>query len=630
MASKYDGLARIIIQNVGGKENIVSLEHCFTRLRFRLKDESKANTEMLKQSDEIVNVIQSGGQYQIVIGNHVGAVCEAILDKAKLKQSGSEQQNEEKQGVFSRLINTISGIFLPVIGLLCAAGMMKGLLVILTAAGVLSTTDGTYIILAAIGDCIFYFFPVFLGYTAAKKFGISEIIGLAIGTIMVYPTLIAAMSGEPLSVLFQGTAFESNVFLTFFEIPVLLNNYSSTVIPVILAVWFASKVEKGVKKFIPDVVKSFLVPLLTLAIVIPITFLVIGPIATWLSTGIGLIVQFLFELNPILYGIFVGAFWQVFVIFGIHQGLIPIVLNNLATVGYDTIFAATLTAPFTQVAILVAIILKTRNQKLKTTSISAFFSGIFGITEPAIYGVTLPLKKTFIISCIASGIGGGIAMALGVKFYTMGGQGIFSFPCYIDPNGDPVNSVLMAVIAIAIAMGIAFVATMFIFKDKKETKTTVTETTNDSQSFEIASPIKGEVVALHEVKDQVFASGTMGKGIAINPTEGKMIAPIDGVVTSLFPTGHAIGITGSNGVEILIHVGMDTVNLKGAHFTSKVKQGDSVKQGDLLIEFDIEGIVNAGYSTTTPIIITNSHQYANFDLTTKENVSSNDTLIKLG
>ncbi|WP_042352092.1 beta-glucoside-specific PTS transporter subunit IIABC [Bacillus massiliigorillae] len=628
MASKYDGLARIIIQNVGGKENIASLEHCFTRLRFRLKDESKANTEMLKQSDEIVNVIQSGGQYQIVIGNHVGAVCEAVLDKAKLKKADSEEQNEEKQGIFSRIINTISGIFLPVIGLLCAAGMMKGLLVILTAAGVLAETDGTYIILSAIGNCIFYFFPVFLGYTAAKKFGISEIIGLAIGTIMVYPTLIAVMSGEPLSVLFEGTAFESNVFLTFLEIPVLLNDYSSTVIPVILAVWFASKVEKVAKKIIPDVVKSFLVPLLTLAIVIPITFLVIGPIATWLSSGIGLIVQFLFELNPILYGVFVGAFWQIFVIFGIHQGLIPIVLNNLATVGYDTIFAATLAAPFTQVAILIAIILKTKNQKLKTTSISAFFSGIFGITEPAIYGVTLPLKKTFIISCIASGIGGGIAMALGVKFYTMGGQGIFSFPCYIDPNGSAVNSVLMAVISIVIAMVIAFVATIFIFKDKKESK--VKETKNDSQSVEIASPMKGDVVALHDVKDQVFASGTMGKGIAINPTEGKMIAPIDGVVTSLFPTGHAIGITGSNGVEILIHVGMDTVNLKGAHFTSKVKQGDSVKQGDLLIEFDIEGIVNAGYSTTTPIIITNSHQYANFDLTTKENVSSNDTIITLG
>ncbi|MTK09776.1 MAG: PTS beta-glucoside transporter subunit IIABC [Hungatella sp.] len=633
MANKYDGLARIIIQNVGGKENISSLEHCFTRLRFKLKDESKANTEMLKSTDGIVNVLQSGGQYQIVIGTHVPQVYEVVMEKAHIEkqletEGVTEQRNKGIKGLFNSFISTVSGVFLPVIGLLCACGMMKGILVILIATGLLTTTDGTYVIFSAVGDCIFYFFPVFLGYTSAKKFKVNEFVGMAIGTTMIYPTIISAMGGNAISVLFSGTAFESNVYLTFLKVPVILNKYTSTVIPVILAVWVASKVEKFAKKIVPDVIKSFGVPLVTLAITMPITFIVVGPAATWLADLIGMLVQALYIFNPIIYGAFIGGFWQIFVMFGIHQGLIPIVINNLATLQYDTIFAATSTAAFTQVAILIAIMIKTKNKKLKTTSISAFFSGLFGITEPAIYGVTLPLKTPFIISCISSAIGGALAIGLGVKYYTMGGQGIFSFLCYINPNGNAARDVLMSVIAVLVAMAISFILTLIFFKDKTEEKN-VRPVINNDNKVELGSPIAGKILALSEVKDETFSSGLMGRGLAIEPTEGKIVAPADGVLTSLFPTGHAMGITTNDGTELLIHVGIDTVKLEGKYFNLKAKQGDEIKKGQTLVEFDIDGIKNAGYSIITPVIISNGNNYAKFSPTDKSIVGIGETIITL-
>ncbi|MEK5164217.1 beta-glucoside-specific PTS transporter subunit IIABC [Paenibacillus sp. FSL R5-0527] len=649
MASKYDGLARIIIQNVGGKDNVASVEHCMTRLRFELKDESKANTEMLKNTDGIVNVISSGGQYQVIIGNHVGQVYQALVEKGRFeKQADDEETGKQgKKGLLNAFVGTISGIFVPVIGLLCACGMIKGVLVLLSTFGVLSATDGTYIILSAIGDCIFYFFPVFIGYTAAKKFKVNEFIGLAIGTSMIYPTLISLMSGDAINVLFSGTALESNVYLTFLKIPVILNNYTSTVIPVILAVWFASKVERFSKKVVPNVIKSFGVPLLTLVIAVPITFMVIGPVATWISGLIGMLVSTLYQLSPIVFGAFVGGFWQVFVMFGIHQGLIPIVINNLATMKYDTIFAATATASFTQVAILLAIMIRTKNKRLKTTSFSAFFSSLFGITEPAIYGVTLPLKTPFIISCITSAVGGGLAMFLGVKFYNMGGQGIFAFPTYVNPNGNALHDILMVVIAMAVAMVLAFILMLIFFKDKAEASTATagvdlnptnaelasplgsTQTPSSDSPIVLGSPIAGRIVPLSEVKDEAFSQGYMGNGIAIEPTEGKIVAPADGILTSLYPTGHAMGITTDSGLELLIHVGKDTVKLKGKYFKVHVKQGDAIKKGQLLGEFEIDSIINAGYSTLTPFIVTNNNDYEQFAVTDQALVGTGDIIITL-
>lgn len=475
MMADNKNLAKMIIQHVGGKDNVRSLTHCFTRLRFVLKDEDKANTDLLKQTDGVVDVIQQGGQYQVVIGMQVEAVYTEVMKRLDLEGQSVEEEPEtsESKSLFNRFVDTVSGIFMPLLGLLTACGIIKGLLAILAVSGLLTETDGTYVMLNAVGDSLFYFFPIFLAYTAAKKFKLNEFTGMAIGASMIYPAIINSITDTPLDTLFAGSVIESNVFLTFLKIPVLLTNYSSTVVPAILAVWFASIVEKQVKKIAPAAVKNFFVPLMTLLISVPIIFIVIGPLATWASTIIGAFVQVLYSFSPVLFGAFVGGFWQIFVMFGIHQGMIPIVINNLATLGYDTIFAATCTASFTQLAILIAIVIRTKNKRIKNTATAAIFPAIFGITEPAIYGVTLPLKKPFIISCVSSGVGGALAMALGVKFYQMGGQGIFSFPCYLNPASGDFNGIWMSVIAMGVAMILSFVATLFLYRDTTEEKTKV-------------------------------------------------------------------------------------------------------------------------------------------------------------
>lgn len=601
MASKYDGLARIIIQNVGGKENIKSLTHCFTRLRFVLQNEDKANEEMLKKTDGIVNIVKSGGQFQVVIGTHVPDVYEAVVQIAHLDVAvNGENEDGKKNGI----LDIFSGIFLPTIGLLCACGIVKGLLVLLTTIGMLSSDSGTYQILYAIGDCIFYFFPVILGYTAAKKFKCSEITGIALGAILIYPNIISLMSADPISTILSGTIFESAVYTKFLGIPVLLNNYSSTVIPIILSVWFAAKVERFAKKISPAVVKSFLVPLITLLITAPLAFLVIGPLATWISNILAWLTDVIFNISPALFGLFVGGFWQVFVIFGVHNGLFPIVLNNLSTLGYDYVFAATCAGCFTQVAVLAAIIIKTKDKGLRTTSISALFSGIFGITEPAIYGVTLPLKKPFIISCISSAVAGAIAVAGGTRYFNMGGQGIFCFTCYINPDGSN-GSLMWCLIAVAIAMVLSFVATMLTFKDKGAASKEIASAGAAEGTQTVTSPLSGEVISLSEVKDQTFAEGSLGDGVAIIPEEGIVTAPFCGKVSMVFETGHAVGLLSDGGVELLIHIGMDTVELKGKYFEKLVSDGESVREGQPLLRFDMEAIKKAGYDVTTPVLVTN-------------------------
>lgn len=470
MASKYDGLARIIVQNVGGKENIVSLVHCFTRLRFVLKDESKANTDMLKKADGVQEIIVSGGQYQIVIGTNVEDVYDAVLAVAHLSKDAISSESEPGNGGKAEktsFVDLISGIFIPALGLLAACGIIKGFLVLFTQFGWLTTDSGTYTILYAIGNVFFYFCPVVLGYTAAKKFKLNEVIGIAIGACLIYPDIISATTGNAITTLFPGTVLESNVFLTFLKIPVILNDYSSTVIPVILSVWFASKVEKVVKKHCPTVIKFFGVPIVTLLVTVPLAFIVIGPIATWISNILAAVTLGIFHISPVLFGLFLGGFWQIMVIFGVHGGLIPVVINNLATQGYDVIFAATLAGSWTQLACLAAILIRSRDKTIRATSSAAFFSALFGISEPAIYGVTLPLKKPFIISCVTAGIGGAIAMAGGTRYFNMGGQGIFAFMCYIDPNGSNA-SLIWSLIAVGIAMVLAFAATLALYKDKKK------------------------------------------------------------------------------------------------------------------------------------------------------------------
>jgi PTS system beta-glucosides-specific IIC component len=629
---KYEQLAKDIIFNVGGKENVSSVVHCITRLRFKLKDKSKANTEVLKNMDGVVTVMQSGGQYQVVIGNHVPDVYKAVLEVSGLQAQTPVDEEEKQKASF---IDIISSIFTPVLGVLAATGMIKGFNALFIAMGWLESTSGTYQILNAIGDSLFYFFPIFLGYTAIKKFGGSPFIGMAIGGSLVYPTLSGLTAGEPLYTLFAGTMFESPIHITFLGVPVILMSYASSVIPIILAAYFASVVEKRLRKIIPDVVKAFIVPMFTLLIVVPLTFIIIGPISTWAGSLLGQGTLFIYNLSPIIAGILVGGLWQILVIFGLHWGLVPIAINNVTTMGQDPVLATTMAASFAQIGAVLAVYLKTKQQKLKTLSIPAFISGIFGVTEPAIYGVTLPLKKPFIISCIGAAIGGGIIGAAGTKLYMIGGMGVFSVPSFISPADGITFGLWGALISFVAAFGLAFIFTYLFGMGKGKSEATKSAQNEAAAARattvateEIASPLKGEVKILSEIKDEAFASGALGDGVAIEPTEGKLVAPASGTVTALFPTNHAIGIKTDLGAEILIHIGMDTVKLDGKHFSSHTSQGARVEKGQLLIEFDIKQIKAEGLPVTTPIVVTNYKDF-NLQKTSEKQMNFGDQLFQL-
>ncbi len=634
MSSKYDGLAQIIVQNVGGKDNIISLTHCITRLRFQLKDESIANTDILKSTNGIVTVIKSGGQYQVVIGNHVPDVYKAVCEKAKIN-ADEDADSDIQQSFGAKLLDVISGTFQPILSVLCATGIIKGLLALFEFFDILAPTDGAYQIWYAVGDGFFYFLPILLGLTCAKKFKCNPFIGAAIGISLCYPAISALTAGDVIGTLFSGTMFETNYYSTFFGIPILLPaaGYANTVVPVILATWFASKVEHFFKKFIPDVIKLFIVPFFTLAISVPLTFLIIGPISTFLSSIVGEVFGNLYDLpvvGGLVGGLLIGGFWQVLVIFGLHWGLIPLALINYSTIGYDFILTPYFTASFAQAMVVFAIFLKTRDKDLKQIALPAFISGLFGVTEPCIYGITLPRKKPFIISCIAAAIGGGILGLVKVYSYTMGGLGVFALPSFIDPSSDSTYSFMWAIIATLIAMAIAFVATWFTFKDDTPAaaKENSGEIPKGSKKINILSPISGEVIDLSKVEDEAFSSGALGLGVAIIPSEGKVYSPCNGTISAFFPTGHALGIQSDDGAEILIHVGMDTVKLSGKGFTPHKKQGDVVKSGDLLLVFDINAIKEAGYSIVTPVIVTNPEDFTDVIPSSDQMISKGDIIIR--
>jgi beta-glucoside PTS system EIICBA component len=636
---KYEQLAKDIIQNVGGKENVNSVVHCITRLRFKLKDEGKANTDVIKNMEGVVTVMKSGGQYQVVIGNHVPDVYKAVVNVGGF-QSQSPVDADGGDNQKSSFIDIISSIFTPVLGVLAATGMIKGLVALFVALGWLKNTTGTYHILNAIGDSLFYFFPIFLGYTAIKKFGGSHFIGMAIGASLVYPTLTTLTTGDPITTLFSGSVFQSPIYITFLGIPVILMSYASSVIPIILAAYFGAKVEKFFKKVIPDVVKAFVVPFLTLLIVVPITFLVIGPIATWAGVLLGQATLWLYNLSPMIAGLFVGGLWQVFVIFGLHWGLVPIAINNLTVHGADPILGTMFAASFAQIGAVLAVWLRTKDQKIKSLSIPAFISGIFGVTEPAIYGITLPLKRPFIISCIGGAVGGAILGFMGSQIYMVGGLGVFGIPTYISPKGGLDTGFWGSIVAMIVGFIVGFILTWLFGLGEnnttnKNTKTGASTPTGQTQSNPslgnqvLFSPFNGEVKALSEITDAAFASGALGQGVAIEPSEGKLYSPISGTVTALFPTNHAIGITSDQGAEILIHIGMDTVQLEGKFFTAHVSQGARVEKGQLLIEFDIPGIQGAGYIVTTPVILTNTNHYQTPNITDQKQIKAGDRLFEL-
>lgn len=617
---KYEQLAKEIVKNVGDKDNIASLTHCVTRLRFQLLDEGKANDDVLKKMDGVVTVMKSAGQYQVVIGNHVGEVYADVCEAAGIGEGNLKEAPAEKKNIFDAFIDTVSGIFQPVLGVMSAAGMLKGLNALFTAFGLYTGDSGFAVLLNVMGDAMFMFLPVMLGFTSAKKFNLKPFVGLVIGSALCYPAIQAstlAAAGGPLYTIFTGTAIESPVYLEVFNIPLIAMDYTSTVIPVILICYLASKCEKLFTKIVPDFLKFFLVPMLTLFISLLLGFLVIGPVATFASNMIAQGIMAVRGFSPMLAGVLVGGFWQILVIFGVHWGIIPIYMNNIATLGFDNVMTPFFAATFAQTAVVAAIMIKTKDKKLKNLCIPASISGFFGVTEPAIYGITLPRKKPFIISCIAAAAAGGYYGLMDLREYIMGGFGIFEFPSFINPADNSFGDVYVAAIGVVAASILAFAATMIFWKDDV-TEEALKEEEKEQKAAEgkallaketIAMPVDGKVIPLSEVQDAAFSQGILGKGLAVEPVKGVVTSPVNGTIAALFPTKHAVGITSDTGIELLIHIGMDTVQLEGKYFTAFIKEGDRVTTGQKLVEFDMEKISSEGFSLVTPVVVTNTADY---------------------
>jgi beta-glucoside PTS system EIICBA component len=596
---QYQEIARDILANVGGRENIVSLVHCATRLRFRLKDGKRANAGALKKNPGVIMVVESGGQFQVVIGNHVHDVYNAVCAEAGIgEESAAQVAPAEKSNLLSQLIDVVSGIFTPFLGVMAASGILKGLLALAVVCGVLIPDSGTWKLWFAASDSLFYFFPLVLGYTAGKKFGGSPFLTMAIGGALTHPVIIQA---------FETSHQAGAVSEHFLGIPITFINYSASVIPIIFAAWVSCWLEKRLNTIFPSAVRNFFTPLFCLAITVPLTFLLIGPAATWLSQMLALGYQAIYAFMPWLAGAVMGAIWQVCVIFGLHWGLVPLMINNLSVLGHDTLAPLLLPAVMGQVGATLGVLLRTRDKKLKVLAGSAFTAGIFGITEPSVYGVTLPNRRPFIFGCIAGAVGGAIVGFCHSSVYSFGLVSVFTF-AQIIPSGGVDMTVWGAIIGTLVSMILACTLTWVAGLPRQETKDVVAVA--DVGENDILAPMSGTVLAMDQVPDATFASGLLGQGAAIIPLTGQVIAPFYGEVASLFQTRHAIGLLSDSGIEVLIHIGIDTVKLDGQHFTAHVKAGDKIKPGDLLIEFDRQAILDAGYDLATPVIISNSEEYA--------------------
>ena len=622
---KYQELASKIVENVGGKENINGLTHCITRLRFKLKNEEKANDEILKNMDGIVTVMRAGGQYQVVIGNHVPVVFEEVIKAGNL--TFDEAVSTEKMRPFDMLIDGISGCFQPFLAILAAGGMIRGLTAFLVFLGAFDRGSGTFVMFDNIGDSVFQFMPVIIGLTAARKFKVNDFVGMLLGAALLNPNLsLEVLSGAavaPLTTRFSGTIFEAPIYQTVFGIPWIARNYASSVIPIIFIVLLASQIQKPIKKLVPEMIANFFVPFFTVLITMPLGFLLVGPVFTFATDILMAGFETLLALSPVIYGAIVGFFWQILVMFGLHWAIVPMGLMQFSVNGWQNIMTPVAVVSFGQTAALTALYFKLRNPKDKAIAIPAIVSGIVGITEPAIYGFTLPRKKIFIFTCVGGALGGAYSGLMNLTSWNQGGLGIFTIPNYIRPDGD-LTDVINVLIGIAIAMVVSFALTFFFWKEEAGE-------TDDRQKRSgkeiVKTPIQGQIAPLKAAKDAAFAQGTLGRGILIYPEKGEVRAPFDGTVMTLFPTKHAIGMVSETGLELLIHVGLDTVQLEGKYFESLVQQGERVKQGDLLLRFDKKKIEKEGYSLETPVIVTNYTNYLDILENQGETVGPDDALI---
>ncbi|AFZ92731.1 beta-glucoside-specific PTS transporter subunit IIABC [Bacillus velezensis] len=608
----YHKISKEILQLVGGEENVQSVIHCMTRLRFNLYDNAKADRSGLEQTEGVMGTNISSGQFQIIVGNDVPKVYQALMESSGLSDESANKTSKQKKNVLSAVFDVISGVFTPILPAIAGAGMIKGLVALAVTFGWMSEKSQTHSILTAVGDGAFYFLPLLLAVSAARKFRCNPYVAAAVAGAILHPDLTALL-GAGKSISFIG-------------LPVTAATYSSTVIPILLAIWLMSYVEKGIDRITPSSLKLIAVPMLTLVIVVPVILITVGPLGAILGNYLSVGVNDLFNHAGIAAMILLAGTFSLIIMTGMHYALVPIMINNIAQNGHDYILPAMFLANMGQAGASFAVFLKSKNKTFKSLAFTTGITALMGITEPAMYGVNMRLKKPFAAALIGGAAGGAFYGVTGVASYIVGGNaGLPSIPVFIGPT------FLYALIGLFISFAAGIAAALLIgFEDVQSERDKASEAPGVTAGGEIIhSPIKGEVKALSEVNDSVFSGGMMGKGFAILPEEGAAVSPVEGRVTAVFKTKHAIGITSARGAEVLIHIGLDTVRLDGRHFEMHVKEGDTVAPGDLLITFDIDEIKAAGFDVITPVIITNTDQYSFTDVKKSGMVKPNEALLAL-
>lgn len=630
---KFVEEAKTIVKLVGGEKNINNLVHCATRLRFELKNEGKADKKALESLPYVMKVIASGGQYQVVIGPDVNNYYNAILSVAKIgNKKENKEENTEKKSPIDRLMKVISGAFSPLIPLLAGAGMVKALLTVLIEFHILGYEDPTYLILAAAGNAVFYFLPIFLGTTLAKQFGANAYVGGAIGAALLEPNFTGLLSAKG-SVNFLG-------------IPVTPIDYASTVFPIFIAVIVYSFLEKGLKKVIKKELQLFLVPMLCLMVMVPFTAIAFGPVGTTVGNVVADIVVKLFSFNKVIAGLLLAAVYPFLTIFGLHWGFTPITLQNLEQYGGDMIEGVCVCAVFAQIGIAIGAYLKGRKgSKIRSVAGPTVITGIMaGVSEPILYGIVMEYKRLMAVVAVASGLGGAINGALGVTMDEYVFHNIFSM---LMRTYSPFGAYLIGISVSLVAGALLTYFWGIRPEDMKdflpegesdtqeaemvvaEEKTTVIEENkaiDEEKNVEVCAPAAGEVIALKDVPDEVFSSGITGDGVAINPTGNTIVAPSNGVISAVLPSKHAVGMTLSNGAEILVHVGLNTVMLEGKGFDVKVTEGQKVNAGEVLLTFDRTLIEKAGYSLITPILVANTDEFASLEKTDAKKINAGERL----
>lgn len=609
----YQKLAQEILEKVGGKSNVNSLTHCATRLRFVLTDNGKANAEDIKAIKGVVGVANSGGQFQVIIGSDVAKVYQPIKD---IVGAGENTQESTPQRPLDKVLAIISGIFTPILPVITAAGMIKAVLSLLVVFKVVTTEDQNYQILNFIGDAGFYFLPVFLGATAAKQFKTNQYLGMLMGAILLHPTFTTMVAAFK----------EGGDAISLFSIPFTATTYSSTVIPIILSVWFMSYVEKFADKISPKAIKFFSVPLIVALVTSVVTFSLLGPAGAIIGQWLGDFFKWLESFGGWVVPTIVGIFSPFLVMTGTHYGLVSIGINNRMTLGYDTVAQpGMLASNVSQGGAALAIAFKTKDPDKRALASSAGITAVFGITEPALYGVTLQNRAALIGTMVSGGIVGFFLGIFNARNFSGGSPGLLTLGSYIGDN--TLKYFYTALIGLILAVVISFVITFILYKEDAQESVKEKETVNVTS--DLAAPVSGKVIPLEQVKDETFASGMLGQGVAIEPTDNIIYSPIEGTVETIFETRHAIGLKSADGLELLIHIGMDTVNLKGDGFKQLIEVGQKVQIGTPLMEVDFAKIKAAGYEIVTPMVITNAPENLSLNVVSNEEAHHGDILVIL-